>query len=35
MREGDHLEEPGAHEWVIIKRIFEKWGGGMHGIYLS
>jgi hypothetical protein len=27
-REGDHLEDPGIDDGMIIKLIFKKWGGG-------
>jgi hypothetical protein len=28
MREGDHLENPGVDERIILKWIFERFGGG-------
>ena len=35
LREGDHLEDPGVDERLIIKRIFEKWVEGMEWIDLA
>jgi hypothetical protein len=32
LREGDHLEDPGVDERIILKSIFEKWDGGMKWI---
>jgi hypothetical protein len=36
-REGDHLEDPGVDERIILQWIFEKWdgGGGMDWIDLA
>jgi hypothetical protein len=28
-REGDHLEDPGVDERIILQWVFEKWNGGM------
>jgi hypothetical protein len=28
LREGDHLEDPGIDERIIMNWIFKKWGGG-------
>jgi hypothetical protein len=35
LREGDHLEDPGIDERLIIKWIFEKWVEGMEWIDLA
>jgi hypothetical protein len=29
LREGNHLEDPGVDGRVILRRIFEKWNGGV------
>jgi hypothetical protein len=28
MREGDHLEDPGVDERIILKWIYKRWDGG-------
>jgi hypothetical protein len=33
-REGDHLGDPGVDR-IILRRIFEKWDGGMNWIELA
>jgi hypothetical protein len=35
LKEGDHLKDPGVGVRIILKPIFEKWDGGMEGIYLA
>jgi hypothetical protein len=35
LREGDHLEDPGADERIILKWIFKKWDGGMDWIDMT
>jgi hypothetical protein len=32
MREGNHLEEPGVDERIILKRIFKTWDGAGTGL---
>ena len=31
LTEGDHIEDPGVDRIIILKQIFEKWGG-RHGL---
>jgi hypothetical protein len=35
LRDGDRLEDPGLDRGIILKWIFEKWGGGMDWIDLA
>jgi hypothetical protein len=35
LREGDHLEDPGIDERIILKLIFKKWNGDINWIYLA
>jgi hypothetical protein len=35
LREGDHLGDPGVDVRIILKRIFNKWDGGMDWIELA
>jgi hypothetical protein len=35
LREGYHLEDPGADGRIILKSIFEKWDGGVDWIVLT
>ena len=35
MREGDHLEDPGVDERIILKWAFKKWDGDMDWIDLT
>jgi hypothetical protein len=32
LREGDHLKDPGLDGRIILKWIFETWGGGVDWI---
>jgi hypothetical protein len=32
-REGNHLEDPRIDGKVILKRIFDRWGGGGHKLH--
>jgi hypothetical protein len=34
-REGDHLEDPGVDERIILRWIVRKWNGGMDWIDLA
>jgi hypothetical protein len=35
LREGDHLEDPGIDERIILKWISKKWDGGMDWIGMA
>jgi hypothetical protein len=35
LREGDHMEDPGIHERIILKWIFKKWDGSVGWIDLT
>jgi hypothetical protein len=35
LREGDHFEDPGLDERIILIRIFKKWDGGTDWIELA
>jgi hypothetical protein len=35
LRERDRLQAPGVEEWIILRRIFRKWEGGMDWVDLA
>ena len=35
LREGDHLQDAGVDGRIILKWIFDKWGGGINWIDLA